>query len=273
MPEEKDEILPIAEEEKEAVSEETTEIFSNVQEGKIEELIDSRIKKFFAVSDWDEFGGGKALLKGIGNLIATVATSFEDAGRVSETNVGGGDTIFGGGNPTTITTSATATSSSSILFPIAANIFVGSPSLYLLIDSSSVNPANGSGSSFFGLGTVTVNGSGHTYTTHHAGFKFLKSGGSVSLYATQGNGTTETASVALATSVVDADMFDLFLQFHSTSAIGYFVRRNGGAWSNEVLLTTNLPTSTTSSDIQCSSSNDATAFSFDWSPISAVYKR
>ena len=52
----------------------------------------------------------------------------------------------------------------------------------MVITSNGTNDS-GSGSTFWGIGSVVVAGSGHTYTEHHIGFKALKvSSTTINLY-------------------------------------------------------------------------------------------
>jgi hypothetical protein len=122
-----------------------------------------------------------------------------------------------------------------------------------------------------GLGVVTKDGTGHTYTTDHCGFKVLAAAGVASLYATQGNGSTETASSAL-TTIATTDQVDVMLKINGSSSIDYYWRKNGGTWSSATNLATNLP-DTASALAQFSTSNNSTAAQNNFEFIAASYSR
>lgn len=165
----------------------------------------------------------------------------------------------------------TTTVKAHIALDAGFNVYAGSPIFTTSILCNSLTKASGSGSSFFGIGQPTVAGSGHTYTVRHIGFKILKSGGTVSLYATQADGTTETASAAL-TTLSDSDSLDLIARVNGTSSVDYYYRKNGGSLSSATNLTTNIP-SGTSTDLQFSVSNNSTAFTFAFACPYASYER
>jgi len=212
----------------------------------------------------------KTYLKGLPSLSRMMNTTFETAGRFtaildSGTNTFGAAGVF---IDTTVTTTRAAGFTWAIGNNTVANIFAGSP---VFTTSFSITTLGTTGSSFFGLGTVTKSGTGHTYTTDHCGFKVLIVGSVASLYATQGDGVTETASSALTTIAAD-DQIDLILKMNSNTSIDYYYQKNGGGWSTATTLTTNIP-DTADRIMQFSVSNNSTATRQEIDLISASYAR
>lgn len=139
----------------------------------------------------------------------------------------------------------------------ASTLYLGSPifSTRILVTAFT----NNVGSIYCGLGNPTVATTGHTWTVGHAGFKIVKSGGVVSLYATQADGSTETASSAL-TTVADGDELDLMLRINGSSSVDYYWRKNGGSMSSATNLTTNMPAGTSQQaqfSVSCNNSDNA----------------
>lgn len=203
-----------------------------------------------------------------------MATIFEDIARFTKVNTGGGDTSIGV-NGLNIVTSATGTSSTSIKLSWQRDrglVFSGSPTWTCMFSPGTFGTDF---SSYFGLGQVTVTGTAHTYTTNHIGFKLLRAAsGTASLYATQGDGSTENASSALTTSIA-GDVFDLIIKVNSSTSVDYYWRKNGGALSSATNLTSNMPSLATELDYmwQLSVSNNTVASSSDWYVSSVSYER
>lgn len=111
---------------------------------------------------------------------------------------------------------------------------------------------------FFGIGNITVAGSGITYTNNHIGFKIVRSAsGSATVSATVADGTTETAT-ALTTVVVDDEIFGSFI-LDSASSARFWYRKNGGAWPAQTRITTNIPTASSMTNFMMASSNAGVA--------------
>ncbi len=201
-------------------------------------------------------------------ITSRLSTNFEASGRFTTPVLIGAGAVSFGTSGLSISPGATGTSSASETWFVNQQVFKGSPTFSILVEANVIQNA-GTGSSYFGLGAVTVNGSGHTYTTNHAGFKFLKSSGIV-LYATQGDGMTEATAI-LQANIVNSDDIDLILRFNGTSSVTYYWRVNGGAILSSTI-STNVPTAI-SNIIQFSTSNDATAFTYSWYCLSASYER
>lgn len=95
---------------------------------------------------------------------------------------------------------------------------------------------------FIGIGSPGIDGSGITFTDKHIGFKVVRTAsGTINLFATQANGTTETASSSL-TTLTDGDDLELILKVNSTTSVDYYWRKNSGTLSAATNLTTNMPT-------------------------------
>lgn len=193
---------------------------------------------------------------GVPSKAMMMATIFETAGRF-DSIVNSGTNTFGTAGVAMATTSTTTRAAGitwSLTNATNGNVFAPSPVFTTSIVASAVGTT---GSSFFGLGLVTKDGTGHTYTTDHCGFKILISGSVATLYATQGDGSTETASSALTTLVVN-DSIDLILKMNGASSIDYYWQKNDGGWSVATNLTTNIP-NTANHQCQFSVSNNSTA--------------
>jgi len=141
----------------------------------------------------------------------------------------------------TLDTSTTGTSYAKIAMRFAAsnnfNVELGSP---LISFSAGFAGQTGTGDAFVGIGVPTISGTAITWTELHAGWKVLSVSDVFTLYATQADDTTETASAALTTTT---SAVDLIMKFNSTTSIDYYWRAGGGALSSATNLSTNLPTS------------------------------
>lgn len=213
---------------------------------------------------------------GFGPPFSWWSTAFESSTRAVVTNTGGGAATFGSGGMI-LDTSATGTSST-VAQPRVINatnnggVFVAFPGIFgcsFFVDGLLGTDLQ----TFHGLGLITITGSGVTYTSNHIGFKVTRvASGTTSVYATQANGTTETASSALTTIVVD-DNLELALRVNNASSAEYWWRKNGGSWSSATELTTNIPTSATIQSVSFGISNAAVATRTFLSHPSAYYIR
>lgn len=97
---------------------------------------------------------------------------------------------------------------------------------------------------YFGVGTVAISGSNHTFTNSHVGFKLLKPAGSFSFSVTVANGSAETATVLTTTDFTSA-ILEASIFYRSASAVEFTYRTSGGSWSSPVTITTNIPSSQT----------------------------
>lgn len=202
----------------------------------------------------------------------TLSFNYGDAGRYNSTVVGSGANTFGPFGLVT-TTGASATSSANTTFSLGgganSDAKLGSPRIYFHLFLSVKGT---DATSYFGLGGLTVAGAGITFTGHHAGFKVVwAASGAATLFATQGDGSTEAASSALATIVV-GDELDLSLQFNALASVDYYWRKNGGAQSVATNIATNMPTSALS-PAQASVSNVSVASTSTFAVQGAAYIR
>ncbi len=204
-----------------------------------------------------------------------ISTMFEASARFEITVVGSGTVSFNQ-QGINIRPSATTTNSANCQWKITdannTSPFSGSPIFSCIVQMENLGDVGGAASSFFGIGAVTVSGSGHTYADRHIGFKLIKASNVITLYATQGDGSTETASSAL-TTIVAADVLDLIAKTNGTSSVDYYWRKNGGALSSATNLTTNIPTGATGKYCQYSVSNDSTAKDFLLAVGGSTYER
>lgn len=183
------------------------------------------------------------------------STAFEASGRFTSI-VNGGTNTFGTSG-LSMDTTGTATRAAGVTLDLGSNngsLFLGSPVFTCLF---SISATSGNADAYFGLGTVSKTGAGHTFTSDHAGFKITSSAAVLSLYGTQANGTTETATSAL-TTLTTNDSIEVMLKINGSASIDYYYRKNGGSWSTATNLTTNMP-DTASNQMQFSVSNISTA--------------
>lgn len=181
-----------------------------------------------------------------GGTKVNVSTNCETSARFIQTTVGTGAVTFGTSGMS-LTTGATATSSAKSIWRLgnvgaSFSIFDNSPTFEGILTMDTIGTDL---QVFFGLGEPTVAGAGITYTNQHAGFKIVRSAsGTNDLYATQANGTTETASASL-TTLAASDQVELLVIVNSTTSVDYYWRKNGGTQSAKTTLSTNVPTGTT----------------------------
>lgn len=191
-------------------------------------------------------GTPKALFASDVSVSTRNSTAFVGSGSISYTTPA-----------TVLSTGATISSSANLQIRVSSLMYASSPLFSGSFDIDTIGANNST--NFMGVGTVTVNGSGHTFTANHIGFKLVSNGTITSLFATQADGTTENASSAL-TTFTGGDRFDLIFQVNGTSSIDYYWRKNGGALSSATNLTTNMPsTATAQFYIQVSVSNNGVA--------------
>lgn len=213
---------------------------------------------------WQTPAGGTV---GAGSLAVVMSTIFETGGRFN-TSVAGGTATFNTVG-LTLTTTTTANRFASATLDILSNgsngvIWANNPvfSVGMQITITSGTSA----AAFFGIGQMSVaagaTGLGTGFTENHIGFKLVNSGGTLSLFGTQANNVTETATSAL-TTVAANDYLDLVCKVNGTSSVDYYWRQNNGAWSSTTNLTTNIPTGTPASStgkgLQWTATNFASA--------------
>lgn len=183
---------------------------------------------------------GIASFIGMTSLNLKAYTSFEASGRFISTSGGTGSSTFGN-QGMTIATGATGTSYNRVLWWITNFVYNNNPSFV----TSMLILAKGSGDAraFIGLGSPTIDGTSIAATgTNHAGFRFLKNSGTLSVEATQcdGSGSRDNASIAALSNLSDNDSLELFMKMTSTS-IKYYYRLNGGTLTLGATLSSTMP--------------------------------
>ena len=193
-----------------------------------------------------------------------VATDYGVAARFEETLVGGGIATYGAFG-VRLDTSTTASSTVSVdwIAQLSTSLLVGgSP-----VISWSLGP-NGAGIDYrliVWIGPTT------SLTETHAGFRIDRAAaGDHNLRATQSNGTAETASAVLETTLA---RMDLIVKINGTTSADYYRRYDDGALSAATNLSTNLPTGTNSSKIRIHVSNVGTSARSIWDFAGASYTR
>ena len=186
------------------------------------------------------------------------STLFETAGRFTAAVVADGTNTFGTNGLVSLT-SATSGSSASVTLAIGSNATTTN-----LFNAGAkwsgmfrLDTKGTTGSWYGGIGSVTVAGTGHTFTDSHIGFKVIISGSTATLYATNSGGTETATSLG---TITTNDTVWLNLEVVSTSSVNYYWRKTSGAWSSATNHTTNIPTGNMNL-LQVSIANDSTASS------------
>lgn len=127
------------------------------------------------------------------------------------------------------------------------------------------------GSSYFGLGSATPGGAGHTYTDTHIGFKIIYAAGVATLSATQSAGVTESATSL--TTLSANDVVDCIAVITSGTSTAYYYRLNG-TLSTVTTISTNMPAASAAIHyMQFSISNNASTSQQVVDVASASYTR
>ncbi len=160
----------------------------------------------------------------------------------------------------------------STLTVTTADFLANSPYMTINIAGVNMNVASDTASSFFGIGYFVFAANAIDYTGFtHVGFKLVKTGGVVSLYATQTSAGSNTASSAL-TTIVNGDVLELSFKKNGSTSVDYYWRKNGGALSAATNLSTNVPTAAVGTlGFQVTNDNTATGFSVNY--FGFTYKR
>lgn len=209
------------------------------------------------------------------NKISLKAMSdFSATGRIGQ-SVGGTGAVTFNTNGMNINTGATATSyARGNWYHGAGRSMKANPTFACALNIATLNAASGSANAYFGLGLVGDSGSALNYSGDpHCGFKIIKSGGVVSLYATQaGTSSGETASNQL-TTLADADDLDLILKVNNNN-ISYYWRKNQGELSSPTVLVGNKPDpNSVRNETMFIVSNVDTAFAFSINVAQASLER
>lgn len=208
---------------------------------------------------WQAASGGAStpLLK--------VSTSFESL--ATRFDISGGGTATSMTNGLSILTLSSAGSYKQLLITasnVSYNNYTKSPSFMALV---SVTNAPTTGDCYFGTGYVDVDGTGHTMTRVHHGFKIVYSGSVGTLYATNANGTTETATDVTAGVTLTNNNVYYSVQ-NGTTDVKYYI--NGTLVATH---TTNLPATAPliGTLMQWSVSNKSTATTMGLTVVSTEY--
>lgn len=194
---------------------------------------------------------------------------FENFGGATRLDQGGGNSGNQGLGNSGLTQATGATASSYcysrayIYAGVAASLFTGNSSFDTVF---TIGTMPTTGSALFGVGDVTISGADCTYTENHYGFKIIVVAGVATLYATNGNGTTETAT-SIQTLAVNTPLF-LYAKMIDATNIKYYV--NGALVATH---TTNLPTGSPVAFFKMGISNKATANDFQTAFAYAAYER
>jgi hypothetical protein len=126
-------------------------------------------------------------------------------------------------------------------------LFDGSPLVSFSVCIDAVGNSNGIEAAFV-VGPLTATSDAFNWTNNHFGFALKRSGGSLDLFATQADGSTENRSSALSSGLVAGDALDLIMRKNADSSVDYYFRKNGSALSAATNLTSNIPLAATASD-------------------------
>lgn len=122
------------------------------------------------------------------------------------------------------------------VFPTGAAVFAAGGNFSAMFTLTAIGTT---GTSYIGIGNPAVTTSGVTLTDAHIGFKVVIAASVATLSATVADGT-ETAT-SLGTIAVN-DVIEVMCQIISTSLVNFYWRKNGGALSAAVPITTHIPT-------------------------------
>jgi hypothetical protein len=231
---------------------------------------------------------GNATFTGLTSLSIKSYTDFENSARFDVSNVGGTGANTFNTSGMLQATGATSSSYARTKWFVSPTGLSGNPTFSTVISLTALNAASGAGQAFYGLGDVTIDGSGLTLAgTNVAGFYLVKTAGVVSLYTHQhfNNGSdTGTSDILLLTNLVDGDVLDLIIKINPANTVpvtafnltggtvDYYYRKNVGTLSKYTLSVITPPTGTSSS-ATFGVSNVATAFGFSIQVVSASYER
>ncbi len=150
--------------------------------------------------------------------------------------------------------------------------YAGSPSFSCTFR---LNSKTGTSFGYCGLGDQMMAGATWASTKKHIGFVVKIVAATASLYATQGDGSTETISSAL-TTIAAGDVVEVYLKVNTTASVDYYWRINGGAWSSATNLTTNIPSGANTGNAACCDFSEvvtAAASSNSYSFYNFAYQR
>ena len=201
---------------------------------------------------------------------STLSTSFEATGRFVDLSSGGSFAV----GTTGLSLNTTATSGRHgggdwTVMSVSDGVVLGSPIFSCVLNCSTIGTDM---QVYVGLGSVTAAAGVLTFTPNHIGFKITRvASGAISLYGTQGDGVTESASSAL-TTVAAGDTIELLLDVTGSTNTKYYWRKNGGSRSTATTVSTNMPTAS-SQMIRFLLGNDTAATDNTMVVFGATYSR
>ncbi len=208
--------------------------------------------------------------------VMRACTDFSASGRFGNQSYSGSGSVvfdqFGANIKTGSTDYSSADFNWNILGQNTPAIFAGSPTFSCSVYLLSAAPGSGNGEFFCGLSTPNNAGGGMTWTDQHIGFKFIRTGGSISVYGTQADNTAESATDVL-TTLQNNDSIELIMKVNGAASVDYYYRKNGGALVGPVNLTGNMPTATGERQVRFATNNKGTAYTFNFNITNASYER
>lgn len=124
---------------------------------------------------------------------------------------------------------------------------------------------------YIGIGRPTVALTGITYTPKHVGFKLINSGGTITLYGTVSNGSTES-TVTISTVSAGSNL-DLVAYITNSGTVNFWARNDGAAYS-VATISTNVPAgNTTEQNLSFQFSNSSTTNNITLNIYAASYQR
>ncbi len=204
------------------------------------------------------------------NKYTELSTIFESSGRFITGNTS--STVTFGANGVSFASSATADGHAFCRLNVSnftnINLFRGDVFFSVFVDI--VARTTGDNDAFFGVGNVSVSFAGHVFTDNHIGFIFEDNGGTIDIKGSVSNGThIKTVTIA---SGGAGTSFEVLFKKNGTSSVDFYVRKNGGAWSIEFTISTNIPTTNTNI-LQVSLADKAVSTKLDFNCSSLSYRR
>ena len=180
-------------------------------------------------------------------LTVSFSTSFETAARFGVDLNTGTTSVSYGNSGFFMSVGSTSGGAYSLVYYMHGSTstnfkaFANNPSFRIGMTVRSAG-ANSGPQVYVGIGTVANAAAGHTFTNNHIGFKLVNTGSAYTLYATNANGSTETAT-SMVTGLVNNDELELMCDFTTGTSANFYYRLNGGSLSSATTNSTNLPLS------------------------------
>lgn len=213
----------------------------------------------------------------------SVTLTWADTFRVSSvlaqvTNQNTGENSIGSTYGLVERTSSTAGRYHQTGINIIGDLYANNPKFNFVALGSDLNASSGDGAAYLGLGLPTVSASDFTWTDKHIGIKVIKSGGTVTVYASQANGTTETASSLFTLS--NNEHFEVTVEVTSGTSATYKWRKQSSTSLGSTTLSTNMPAASSQSTgfgsdkyMSFGVTNKNTAVAFQFTILEASYNR